>query len=82
MAVSPALYPPNALGDGTVLVEVTIDATSALTDARVKVSSPPFDAAALSAARSWSFRPARRHGNAVTTRAYLLFGFREPVIGR
>jgi TonB family protein len=79
---SPAAYPPRALGDGTVLVEVTIDSTGALTDAQITLSSPPFDAAALSAARSWSFRTARRHGNSVTTRAYLLFAFREPVIGR
>jgi TonB family protein len=78
---NPAAYPPRALGDGTVLVEVTIDNTGVLTDARVKVSSPAFDAAAMAAARSWSFRPARRHGNAVTAHAYLLFAFRQPVTG-
>jgi TonB family protein len=79
---NPAAYPPRALGDGTVLVEVTIDTTGVLTDAQVKVSSPAFDAAAIAAARSWSFQPARRHGNAVTAHAYLLFAFRQPVIGR
>jgi TonB family protein len=81
-AAKGAAYPPRARGDGTVLVEVTIDNTGVLTDAQVKVSSPGFDAAAIAAAQSWSFRPARRHGNAVTTYAYLLFAFRQPVIGR
>jgi len=77
----PAVYPLRALGDGTVLVEVTIDGAGLLTDAQVKVSSPAFDAAALTAARSWSFVAARRQGYGVTTHAYLLFAFRQPVIG-
>jgi TonB family protein len=82
IGAKPAAYPPRALGDGTVLVEVTINEAGLLTDAQIKVSSPAFDAAAMTAARSWSFRPARRHGNAVTTHAYLLFAFRQPVLGR
>jgi TonB family protein len=82
MVEHPAAYPPRALGDGTVLVEVTIDDAGVLTDARVKVSSPAFGAAAVAAARSWSFLAARRHGHAVTTHAYLLFAFRQPVTGR
>jgi TonB family protein len=81
-AAKPAAYPPRALGDGTVLVEVAISDAGVLTDAQVKVSSPAFDATAIAAARSWSFRPARRHGMAVATYAYLLFAFRQPVIGR
>lgn len=79
---NPAAYPPDALGDGTVLVEVTIDGAGVLTDAQVRVSSPAFDEAAIAAARSWSFRAARRNGDAVTTHAYLVFAFRQPVIGR
>jgi TonB family protein len=79
---NPPVYPPHALRDGTVLVELTIADAGFLTDAQVRVPSPAFDAAALAAARSWSFRTARRHGNAVTTHAYLLVAFRQPVIGR
>jgi TonB family protein len=81
-AASPAAYPPRAMGDGTVLVEVTIDGSGVLADAQVVTSSPAFDAAALAAASSWSFRAARRNGITVTTHAYLLFAFRQPVIGR
>jgi TonB family protein len=79
---NPAAYPPLAVGDGNVIVEVTIDGAGLLTDPQVKVSSPAFDAAAVAAARTFSFRAARRHGNAVTTHAYLVFAFRQPVIGR
>ena len=82
LAANPAAYPPRAMGDGTVLVEVTIDGSGVLTDAHVIASSPAFDAGALAAARSWSFRAAQRNGTAVTTHAYLLFAFRQPVIGR
>jgi TonB family protein len=77
-----AAYPPNAMGNGTVLIEVTIDGAGNLTNAEIKVSSPGFDAAAMAAARSWSFRGARRRGIPVTTHAYLLFGFRQPVVVR
>jgi TonB family protein len=78
----PAAYPPRALADGTVFVEVRIDEAGVVTDAQLKVSSPAFDATAIAAARSWSFRPARRRGSAVPTYAYLLFSFRQPVLGR
>jgi TonB family protein len=82
MTATPAPYPPRAMGNGTVLVEVTIDSAAALTDARVVVSSPAFDAAAKAAAKSWSFLVARRKGDAVKAHAYLVFGFQQPVTGR
>jgi TonB family protein len=75
------LYPPRALGDGTVLVEVTVDEAGKVVDAQVKASAPAFDAAAIAAARSWSFRPMKKQRTAVTTYAYLVFAFRAPVTG-
>lgn len=80
-AAKPAAYPPRALGYGTVLVEVTIDDAGVVTDARIAVSSPAFDEAAIGAARAWSFRAARMNGQAVTVRAYLVFAFQQPVVG-
>ena len=82
MVATPAPYPPRAIGNGTVLVEVTIDRAAALTDARVIVSSPAFDAAALAAAKSWSLLAAHRGGDWVEAHAYLVFGFQQPVVGR
>ena len=37
-------------------------------------------ARATNAAREWRFRPARRKGKAVSSVAYIVFGFREPVV--
>jgi TonB family protein len=82
MVATPAVYPARAVGNGTVLVEVTIDGAGALTDARVVVSSPAFDAAAMAAAKSWSFLAAHRNGDRVQAHAYLVFGFQQPIVGR
>jgi protein TonB len=76
--VSPR-YPPNALGDGVVLVEVQVNTAGSVTNARVIQSALPFDASALDAARQWKFRPARPNGRPAAALAYLLFGFRQPV---
>jgi TonB family protein len=72
-------YPVNALGDGVVLLEVRVEPSGAVTDARVVQSARSFDGPALDAARQWTFRPARLHGRPVATLAYLIFGFRQPV---
>jgi TonB family protein len=74
-------YPPRAVSDGTALVEVTVDDAGVVTEARIDLSSPAFDEAAIGAARAWSFRPARRDGRAIITRAYLIFAFQQPVTG-
>src|SRR5262245_15191678 len=78
-STSAAPYPPRATGDGAVLVEVTIDNSGTPADARIVVSSPAFDDAALTTAGSWSFEPARSDGRSVRAHAYLLFAFRQPV---
>jgi len=73
-------YPPNALADGVVLVEAHVDAQGNVDTASVVRSAPPFDDVALTTARAWRFRPARRAGAAVDAYVYLLFGFRAPVV--
>ena len=74
-------YPPRALGDGVVVIEVRVGADSLVTEARVVHSSPAFDQAAMDTVRRWSFRPAVRGGVAEEATAYLVFGFRQPVLG-
>src|SRR5579864_2699712 len=81
IVANPASYPLRAVGDGTVLVEVSIDAGGMTTDAHVIAPAPGFDAAAVAAARSWLFVGARRGGSGVPARAYLIFNFRAPVTG-
>jgi TonB family protein len=72
-------YPPLAVGDGVVLVEVLVGPGGRAREPRIVSAASGFDPAALDAAGRWSFRPARRNGRAVDVYAYLLFGFRQPV---
>jgi TonB family protein len=80
-AVTVAPYPPNALGDAVVLIEVQVAPGGRATSARVVRSAPPFDEPALAAGRQWMFRPARLHGQPIAAPAYILFGFRQPITG-
>ena len=75
---SPA-YPPLAVADAVAIVEVRVGADGAVRTPHLVNSAPGFEAAALGAARRWSFRPARLNGQPVSTLVYLVFGFRRPV---
>jgi TonB family protein len=74
-------YPVNARSEGTVLVEARIDPAGHVVGATAVRSSPPFDSAAIAAARSWVFRPAQGAAAPPSTYAYMLFVFRQPVMG-
>jgi TonB family protein len=77
--VMPA-YPPLALGDELVVVEVEVDAEGRVGAARAVGRTTSFDDAALDAARGWHFRPAESDGDLVPSVAYLVFAFEEPVL--
>ena len=74
--IVPTLH-PLAYDPGAVMIEARVDRTGAVTEATVKSSWPPFDGAALDAARLWTFRPPRAGAATATSRAYLIFGFRR-----
>jgi TonB family protein len=77
VAVPP--YPPTAVGQGAVLVEVEVSAEGRVEQVRLVGSAESaFEAPALDAARAWVFRPARSDGRAVHSRAYIVFSFRWP----
>ena len=65
---TPVEYPEGATGKAEVVLELTINVDGAVTDANVIAGVPPFDAAAIAAARGWRFDPARRAGRAVAAR--------------
>ena len=71
-------YHPQALSAGVVLIEALVNEKGQVTAAAVLRSAPPFDEAALTAARQWRFRPSSVAGRAVATYAYLIFGFQQP----
>ncbi len=81
LSTTAPLYPPRARFDGVVLVETQVGPNGKVVGVTAVRSAPPFDAAAMDAARAWVFRPAQGPGLPQTTFAYLLFGFREPVTG-
>jgi TonB family protein len=72
-------YALMARSPGVVLVEVLVGPDGRVVEAVVVRSAPPFDDLATAAARDWTFRPARIRGRPVATRAYIVFGFAEPV---
>ena len=74
-------FPVNARSEGTVLVETRVDRTGRVVGVTAVRSSPPFDDAAMDAARSWTFRPAQDAAAPPSTYAYVLFVFRQPVMG-
>jgi hypothetical protein len=78
----PPAYPPNAAVhlSQTVLVEVAMDAKGQVVGSKVVGRGDGLADASLDAANRWRFRPARRGGIAVPSYAYIVFGFREPVL--
>ncbi|MEI9951670.1 MAG: TonB family protein [Pseudomonadota bacterium] len=65
---TPLAYPETASGAATLLLELTVDRSGHVVSARVLDGDPKFQAAALSAAQTWLFEPARRRGEAVAAR--------------
>jgi TonB family protein len=71
-------YPPNARGDGVVLVEIEMTARAAVRDYRVVSEKTGFDSAALDAAKAWRFSPPRTEASDRLF-IYVVFGFRTPI---
>ena len=72
-------YPQEAFVkkiEGTVVVEIMIDASGRVIRARVIQSIPALDAAALQTVYQWVFAPAMKHGRPVATVAHAPVGFR------
>lgn len=72
-------YPPQALFNGVVLVELGLRADGGIAAAKVIRGAAPFDALALKSAQSMSFRPPRVHGQNAAANVYVAVGFRQPV---
>jgi protein TonB len=62
--------------EGTVEVEILIDATGRVARARIVRSVPLLDAAALQTVREWVFQPALKHGRPVASLATAPVTFR------
>jgi protein TonB len=72
-------YPQEAFVkkiQGVVVLEILIDASGRVVDARVLQSIPLLDAAAIAAVKQWVFQPAARRGRPVPTLANAPITFR------
>ena len=79
--VSPQ-YPPDAQARGLrgiVILELLIDTAGKVASATVTRSVPPFDEAALVAARQWEYEVTRVNGKPVTVRLSVPITFTMPV---
>jgi TonB family protein len=74
-------YPVHAVGDGVTVLQVEVADDGSVKSTSVIRSAGVFDAAAISAARRWLFRPVNSGGQTEPAVAFLVFGFREPVTG-
>src|SRR5262249_54933195 len=75
------LYPPSARFGGTVLLETLIAPSGKVVAVTAIRPNPPFDEPAMEAARKWLFRPPQGPGLPPNTYAYLIFAFRQPLVG-
>ena len=75
---TPIEYPEGEQSEAEVVVELTLDRSGAVTDARVVQGEPPFSDYVLRAAQSWRFTPARRAGRAVPARFRYKVEFEPP----
>jgi TonB family protein len=73
-----APYPDTAHGDASVLLELTVAEDGSVADVRVRNGAPPFDDAAVLAARQWRFEPASRGGIPVRARILARIDFHAP----
>jgi TonB family protein len=73
-------YPPTAIGDASVLVEIELPAGSDPSAYRLLSPTSGFDDAALDAVRAWRFTFRRSTNTADPLFVYAVLGFRSPVV--
>ena len=73
-----AVYPPGAVGDAEVVLELQIDESGSVREAKAVSGSAPFTTEAERAASAWRFRAARVAGRATPVRVKFLVRFFAP----
>jgi TonB family protein len=78
--VEPA-YPPNSLGEGSVVLRLTINEGGSVSKVRVVQGLGVLTDACVAAARQWKFNPARTgKGTVAPSEAYAVCVIRRPVL--
>ena len=75
----PAAYPPRAVRDGTVLVEIALTAAAVARDAQGAEPGLGLRRAALETVKGWRFGFPPKPAGAEQLFVYAVVGFREPI---
>jgi len=75
---TPLEYPPDAQGEASVALELTLSAAGEVTNATAIEGDEPFVARALEAAKAWKFQPATRDGKPIAAKIRYLVRFVPP----
>jgi hypothetical protein len=75
-----ALYPPNSVGVGTVVLDVTIDKYGAVKKTGMIRDVPSLTPEAIAAVKRWTINPATFNGKAIMSKLVVAFVFRSPTM--
>ncbi len=75
-----ALYQPNSVGVGTVVLDVTIDKYGAVKKTDVIRDVPSLTPEAIAAVKRWTINPAKFNGKAIISKLVVAFVFRSPTM--
>jgi hypothetical protein len=80
--VGPA-YPPQAVGQGSVILKVEVAADGSILDVRTIQAMGVLTEVSVAAVRKWKFTPAENaRGVKEASHAYAVFVYRSPVLGK
>jgi hypothetical protein len=75
-----ALYQPNSVGVGTVVLDVTIDKYGTVKKTDVIRDVPSLTPEAIAAVKRWTINPATFNGKAIISKLVVAFVFRSPTM--
>lgn len=73
------VFPETAMGGGTVVVSVSLDAAGEIQDVKILKSSGGFESSALEAIKQWQFKPATLDGKPIPSTLPVAFSFGWPI---
>ncbi len=80
VATVDANYPPTSIAGGTVVLNVSLNETGAITKIDVVRDIPSLTVAAEGAVRQWKFAPAQWNGQPVASIVTVAVSFTRPVL--
>ena len=76
------VYPALAIGSGTIVLEVSIDAAGEIQDVKVIKDTGGFKPQSLDAIKQWKFKPATLNGKPIPSVLPVAFSFSWPIACR